>query len=253
MPVCHVDTIKGTRADASGPGWRSLRFGLKPDRPGFTMTETRIDAGVDHILRNRHHIEAVHVIEGEGEIEDCPGRQHVGNPAAKALTPSTISLQRVRSAPGLSAATCESRIARTMRPLRARTNQATNASVAAISTRTREQVAIRSAGPRPIAPPGRGIGANGGMPARPNSPRVMSAMVEKVIRTISAKARGTMATCGSGRLRSTGSPTNSPTAAAGAPIRSGTRGESPAVIERSAGTQAPIAKNARCPKVLRPA
>ena len=70
MLVSHVDTIKGTDADASGPGWRSLRFGLKPDALGFTMTETTIDAGVDHILWYKHHIEAVYVISGKGEVED---------------------------------------------------------------------------------------------------------------------------------------------------------------------------------------
>lgn len=70
MLVSHVDRIRDTDADASGPGWRSLRFGLKPDRLGFTMTETTIDAGVDHVLWYKHHIEAVYVIEGKGEVED---------------------------------------------------------------------------------------------------------------------------------------------------------------------------------------
>ena len=83
MLVSHVDKIKGTEADASGPGWRSIRFGLKSDKLGFTMTETTIAAGVDHILWYKHHIEAVYVISGEGEIEDfVTGEKHPIGPGS---------------------------------------------------------------------------------------------------------------------------------------------------------------------------
>lgn len=70
MIVCHVDRIRDTAADVAGEGWRSLRFGLAGDGLGFTMTETSIAAGTDHVLWYRHHLEGCYCIEGVGEVED---------------------------------------------------------------------------------------------------------------------------------------------------------------------------------------
>ena len=61
--------IEGTNGDCRGPGWSSQRFCLTEDNLGFTMTETVVEAGVDHILWYKNHIEACYCIEGSGEVE----------------------------------------------------------------------------------------------------------------------------------------------------------------------------------------
>jgi L-ectoine synthase len=37
---------------------------------GFSLSETRVEAGVELHLRYRHHLEACYCLEGEAEIED---------------------------------------------------------------------------------------------------------------------------------------------------------------------------------------
>ncbi len=70
MIVKTLRDIEGTKNDTRGTGWSSQRFSLAEDGLGFTMTETTVDAGVDHVLWYKHHLEACYCFEGEGEVED---------------------------------------------------------------------------------------------------------------------------------------------------------------------------------------
>ena len=77
MIVKTLEALKGTAGDAKGPGWSSRRLLLAEDDVGFTMTESIIEAGVDHVLWYKHHIEACYCVEGEGEVEELPsGNRH---------------------------------------------------------------------------------------------------------------------------------------------------------------------------------
>jgi L-ectoine synthase len=78
MIVRHVSEVEGTRADARGDGWRSLRMLTRGDGLGFTVTHTTVDAGMRAELEYRHHLEACLCVAGELEIEDLStGERHV--------------------------------------------------------------------------------------------------------------------------------------------------------------------------------
>lgn len=76
MIVRHVSDVEGTKADARGEGWRSLRMLTRSDGMGFTVTHTRLEAGMRAELQYRHHLEACLCIEGELDIEDLSTGEH---------------------------------------------------------------------------------------------------------------------------------------------------------------------------------
>ena len=81
MIVRTASEIEGTKADASGPKWRSLRMLTKADGMGFTVTQTTIETGMEIELRYENHLEACLCIEGALEIEDLgTGAHHVVGP-----------------------------------------------------------------------------------------------------------------------------------------------------------------------------
>ena len=83
MIVRNASEVEGTKADASGPKWRSLRMLTRADGMGFTITQTTIEAGMAAELRYANHLEACVCIEGELEIEDlATGEHHVVGPGA---------------------------------------------------------------------------------------------------------------------------------------------------------------------------
>jgi L-ectoine synthase len=65
-----LDQIAGSERDVAGEGWRSQRLLLRADGMGFSLSETRVEAGVELHLWYRHHLEACYCLEGEAEIED---------------------------------------------------------------------------------------------------------------------------------------------------------------------------------------
>lgn len=76
--------VEGTKADARGEKWRSLRMLTRDDGMGFTVTHTTIEPGMQIELRYRHHLEACLCIEGELEVEDlATGERH-------AVVPGTL-------------------------------------------------------------------------------------------------------------------------------------------------------------------
>lgn len=79
--VRHVSEVEGTKADAQGDGWRSLRMLTRTDGMGFTITHTTIEPGFRAELQYRHHLEACLCLEGELEIEDLTtDERHVIGP-----------------------------------------------------------------------------------------------------------------------------------------------------------------------------
>ena len=79
--VRNASEVEGTKADVSGPKWRSLRMLTRADGMGFTVTQTTVEEGMVAELRYANHLEACYCIEGELEIEDLDtGANHIVGP-----------------------------------------------------------------------------------------------------------------------------------------------------------------------------
>jgi L-ectoine synthase len=79
--VRTLSEVEGTKADARGEKWRSLRMLTRADGMGFTLTHTSIQPGMEIELRYLHHLEACLCIEGELEVEDlATGERHAVGP-----------------------------------------------------------------------------------------------------------------------------------------------------------------------------
>ena len=86
MIVKTAKDIEGGKGDTSlgGGDARTLRYLLRDDGVGFTVSDIRIEAGSEAVLHYKNHIEANLVIEGEGTVEDmATGEVHQ-------LAPGTI-------------------------------------------------------------------------------------------------------------------------------------------------------------------
>lgn len=78
MIVRTLDEISGTDRDVVGNDrnvregtWRSRRLLLAGDKVGFSLHDTIIYAGTETMMWYANHVEAVYVIEGEGELLDA--------------------------------------------------------------------------------------------------------------------------------------------------------------------------------------
>lgn len=70
MLVRSIDEINDTDADIKQENWRSKRIILAKEGVGFSVHETTLYAGTESEFWYANHIEAVFIVEGEGEIED---------------------------------------------------------------------------------------------------------------------------------------------------------------------------------------
>ncbi len=72
MFVKTADDVRGGKGDTvlTGGKARVLRYLLREDGVGFTVSDIRIEAGSDMVLWYKNHIEANYVLEGEGSVED---------------------------------------------------------------------------------------------------------------------------------------------------------------------------------------
>jgi L-ectoine synthase len=70
MIVRTLEEISGTDRDVRTENWRSRRLVLARDGVGFSVHETVVEAGTVNAFRYAHHVEAVFVVEGEGELLD---------------------------------------------------------------------------------------------------------------------------------------------------------------------------------------
>lgn len=86
MIVRSLDAIAGTERDVGAPTWRSRRLVLAAENPGFSLHDTVMFAGTETRMWYAHHIEAVYIIEGRGElVNEDTGERH-------ALAPGTMYL-----------------------------------------------------------------------------------------------------------------------------------------------------------------
>ena len=72
MIVKTRDDVAGGKGDTtlSGGLARTLRYLLREDGVGFTVSDIRVEAGGEKMLWYKNHVEANLVIEGEGTVED---------------------------------------------------------------------------------------------------------------------------------------------------------------------------------------
>ncbi len=83
MLIRTIDEITDTAADIQSENWRSKRIVLAREGVGFSVHETTLYAGTESEFCYQNHIEAVFIVEGEGEIEDlATGEVHQLSPGA---------------------------------------------------------------------------------------------------------------------------------------------------------------------------
>lgn len=70
MIIRKLKDIIGTERDVDTEGWNSRRLILQDDNMGYSVHDTVIKEGAELPMWYKHHLEAVYLIEGEGEIED---------------------------------------------------------------------------------------------------------------------------------------------------------------------------------------
>lgn len=77
MIVRRISDIDDTDADIKTENWRSKRIVLAKENVGFSVHETTLYAGTVNRFWYANHIEAVFIVEGEGEITDlATGETH---------------------------------------------------------------------------------------------------------------------------------------------------------------------------------
>ncbi|MGO1507012.1 MAG: ectoine synthase [Microbacteriaceae bacterium] len=83
MLIRTTDDITDTDADIKSENWRSKRIILAREGVGFSVHETTLYAGTESEFCYQNHIEAVFIVEGEGEIEDmATGEVHQLRPGS---------------------------------------------------------------------------------------------------------------------------------------------------------------------------
>jgi len=70
MFVRSVHDLTDTERDIQTPNWRSKRIVLAKEGVGFSVHETTLYAGTVNDFWYANHIEAVFIVEGEGELLD---------------------------------------------------------------------------------------------------------------------------------------------------------------------------------------
>jgi L-ectoine synthase len=70
MLVRSVHDLDDTDRDIKTPNWRSKRIVLAKEHVGFSVHETTLYAGTVNDFWYANHIEAVFIVDGEGELLD---------------------------------------------------------------------------------------------------------------------------------------------------------------------------------------
>jgi L-ectoine synthase len=68
--VRTTQEVTDTDRDVKTPNWRSKRIILAGEQVGFSVHETTLYAGTVNDFWYANHVEAVFVVEGEGELEN---------------------------------------------------------------------------------------------------------------------------------------------------------------------------------------
>jgi len=64
------ENVIGTKGDAHGDRWSSLRLLHEEDGMGVTLTDSILEPGFEMDLWQKNHLEACYCIEGEGTVEE---------------------------------------------------------------------------------------------------------------------------------------------------------------------------------------
>jgi L-ectoine synthase len=70
MIVKRLEDVVGTKGDAHGDKWHSLRLLHNEDGMGVTLTDSILEEGFDMVLWQKNHLEACYCLEGEGSVEE---------------------------------------------------------------------------------------------------------------------------------------------------------------------------------------
>ncbi|HSS63592.1 MAG TPA: ectoine synthase [Gammaproteobacteria bacterium] len=70
MIVKRKEEVTGTKGDARGDRWRSLRLLHEEDGMGVTLSDTILEPGFEMTLWQKHHLEACYCLGGEGTVEE---------------------------------------------------------------------------------------------------------------------------------------------------------------------------------------
>ena len=77
MIVRTGEDVIGTKGEAHGEGWRSLRLLHEEDGMGVTLVDGVLEPGFDMVLWQKNHLETCYCIEGKGTVEELDsGRVH---------------------------------------------------------------------------------------------------------------------------------------------------------------------------------
>ena len=70
MIVKTLQDVLGTKGEAKGNNWRSLRLLHAEDGMGVTIADGTLEPGFDMVLWQKNHLEACFCIEGRGTVEE---------------------------------------------------------------------------------------------------------------------------------------------------------------------------------------
>jgi L-ectoine synthase len=70
MIVKRLEDIIGTKGEAHGDKWHSLRLLHSEDGMGVTLTDSILEEGFEMVLWQKNHLEACYCLEGEGTVEE---------------------------------------------------------------------------------------------------------------------------------------------------------------------------------------
>lgn len=77
MIVKTLEEVAGTKGEAHGPKWHSMRLLHAEDGMGVTLTDSVLEAGFEMTLWQKNHLEACYCLEGRGTVEELDtGRVH---------------------------------------------------------------------------------------------------------------------------------------------------------------------------------
>lgn len=77
MIVKRLEDVVGTKGDAQGDNWHSMRLLHAEDGMGVTLTDSILEEGFEMVLWQKNHLEACYCLEGEGTVEELDtGKVH---------------------------------------------------------------------------------------------------------------------------------------------------------------------------------
>ncbi len=74
MIVKTLEDVIGTKGEAHGNKWHSMRLLHAEDGMGVTLTDSILEQGFEMTLWQKNHLEACYCLEGEGTVEDLDTR-----------------------------------------------------------------------------------------------------------------------------------------------------------------------------------